>query len=323
MKNYTAIIAGEPESINSELIIKSWKKLSNHNKKRIFIIGSYKLIKSQLGKIKLRAKIERIESINEIKNSIYLKVLDVPIKFKNSFKIKKRDNLKYIFKCFDVAHKLAMQNKITGFVNCPVDKKKLFGFKKDGVTEFLAKKNKIKDLFIMLIHNKKLSVTPLTTHQPLKDVSSKINSKLIKNKIFVIDKFYKQVFKKRPIIAVLGLNPHNAELRNNSEESKIIIPTLKLLRKKNRNILGPFPADTIFSIRKKIKYDVILGMYHDQVLAPFKAIYNFDAINITLGLKYLRASPDHGTGSDLIGKNKGNPKSLLKSINFILEYTND
>ena len=108
----------------------------------------------------------------------------------------------------------------------------------------------------------------------------------------------------------------HAELRANSEEKKIILPLVKKLKRKKIKIFGPFSADTIF-INKNNKFDVIIGMYHDQVLAPFKALFGFDAINITLGLKYIRISPDHGTAKDIINKRKANPKSLLEAIIFI------
>ena len=118
---------------------------------------------------------------------------------------------------------------------------------------------------------------------------------------------------------MLGLNPHNSELRKSSEEIKIIIPAIKELKRKNVKIYGPLVPDTTF-IKDFKKYDIILGMYHDQVLTPFKTIFKFDAINVTLGLKYLRVSPDHGTAINLIGKNKANPISLLKCINFINKF---
>ena len=114
----------------------------------------------------------------------------------------------------------------------------------------------------------------------------------------------------------MGLNPHNAELRINSEERKIIIPCILKLKKKGVNISGPLIADTVF-IKEYKNYDLLVGMYHDQILAPFKALFNFDAINVTLGLKYLRVSPDHGTAVNLIGKNKANPTSLIKCVNFL------
>ena len=116
------------------------------------------------------------------------------------------------------------------------------------------------------------------------------------------------------------MNPHNSEGRVNSIEEKIIKPTVKKLRKLNININGPFPADSVFNDQARVNYNVIVGMYHDQVLAPFKALYGYDAINITLGLKYLRISPDHGTAQNIIGQNKANPQSIISAINFLNKF---
>ena len=171
----------------------------------------------------------------------------------------------------------------------------------------------------MLISNGKFSVCPITTHIELKDVSKKINSKILIEKIKTIDVWYKKIKKKKSKICLLGLNPHNSEFRKNSVEQKIIIPTIKKLKMKGVNIQGPFSADTIF-INEYKNFDVVVGMYHDQVLSPFKALFKFDAINITLGLKYLRVSPDHGVAKDLINKKKANPISLLKCIKFISKF---
>ena len=114
----------------------------------------------------------------------------------------------------------------------------------------------------------------------------------------------------------MGLNPHNAELKKIQSEKRIIIPTIKKLKRKGIAVFGPHPADTIFMNEYK-KFDVIVGMYHDQVLPAFKALCKFDAINITLGLKYLRVSPDHGVAKKIIKKNKANPLSLINCIKFI------
>ena len=126
---------------------------------------------------------------------------------------------------------------------------------------------------------------------------------------------FKNKFRIKPKICVLGLNPHNAELKYNSAEKKIIIPTLKKLRREGIAVSGPYPADTIFIDEFK-KFDVIVGMYHDQVLPAFKALCKFDAINITLGLKYFRVSPDHGVAKNITNKNKANPLSLINCINL-------
>ena len=141
----------------------------------------------------------------------------------------------------------------------------------------------------MLIKSKNYAVSPITTHIEIKNVSKNIKLKFIINKVKTIFNWYRKNLRKKPKLAILGLNPHNAELRKNSEEARIIIPSINNLRKKNINLDGPFSADTFF-IKNFKNYDVVIGMFHDQVITPFK-LFKFDAINITLGLKYLRVSP--------------------------------
>ena len=169
----------------------------------------------------------------------------------------------------------------------------------------------------MLIYNKLLSVCPITTHIPLKNVSKRISSNKILKKITTINKFYKTNLKKIPKFAVTGLNPHCESIFKNNEENKIIKPAIKQAQKKNLRVKGPFPADTIFTKNNIKKFDVVIGMYHDQVIAPFKTLYNFNAINITLGLPFIRISPDHGTNNQMLGQNKSDPTSLQEALNFV------
>ena len=169
----------------------------------------------------------------------------------------------------------------------------------------------------MLIYNKKLSVCPLTTHLPIKMVAQKITKKLVEEKIKLISDFYKDNFKINPKIAVTGLNPHCESILQFNEDEKIIKPAIKKAKRKKINVSGPFSADTIFLKRNRKKYDVILGMFHDQVLGPLKALYEYDAINITMGLPILRVSPDHGPNIKMVGKNKSNPQSLIKALEFL------
>jgi 4-hydroxythreonine-4-phosphate dehydrogenase len=226
------------------------------------------------------------------------------------------ESSKLVIKSLDLAHKLGLQENVSGIINCPINKL-LLKKRNVGVTEYLASKCKINDgSEVMLIRNKKLSVSPITTHIDIKNIAKKINSKIILRKILEIERWFKKNLKRKTKIAVLGLNPHNAELRKDSEENRILIPAISKLKKLKVNVSGPFVTDTIFISEYK-KYDVIVGMYHDQVLAPFKTLFKFDAINITLGLSYLRVSPDHGVALDLIGKNKANSTSLVNCIKFI------
>ena len=168
----------------------------------------------------------------------------------------------------------------------------------------------------MLIYNKKLSVSPVTTHIPLGQVNKKINQYKIVKKVKVINNFYKKVFRKKPNFAILGLNPHNFSSSKKCEEKEIIVKSIKSLIKMKIKVKGPVSADSSFMTSQKNKFDVIIGMYHDQVLTPFKALFNFDAINVTLGLPYIRTSPDHGVAENIIGKRIANPRSLIESIKF-------
>ena len=241
---------------------------------------------------------------------------DIEYKQKKPFeKISSKSN-KYILKCFNQAIKLIESEKILGFINCPISKEFLFKKKHQGITEFLSKKSGKSGNEVMLIYNEKLSVSPITTHIPLNEVSSKIKKSNIINKVKIINSFYRKIFNKKPNFAILGLNPHNFSLPKKSEEKKIIHKAIKNLKKFKIKVSGPVPTDSSFMILNKHKFDVIIGMYHDQVLTPFKALYNFNAINITLGLPYIRISPDHGVAENIIGKKIASPKSLIESIKF-------
>ena len=318
MSTPVAIIAGEPNSISSEIIFKSWKLKKEYIHKPYFIIGSFKLLNLQIKKLKYKIKIKKINKnfkTSDLKGR-ELPIYDIEYNQKKPFeKISIKSN-KYIFKCFDIALKFIKEKKIVGFINCPISKEHLFKNKYQGITEFLSNKSNKKNNEVMLIYNKKLSVSPITTHIPLNMVSKKINKNKIVKKVKTINNFYTKFLGKKPNIAILGLNPHNFSGLKKSEEKNIIEKAIKNLVKSGIKAKGPVSADSSFVVFKKYKFDVIVGMYHDQVLAPFKTLYNFDAINITLGLPYIRISPDHGVAVNILGKRIANPKSLIESIKF-------
>tara|TARA_B100001093_G_C26819071_1_gene1011096 strand:- start:1207 stop:2172 length:966 start_codon:yes stop_codon:yes gene_type:complete len=316
MKKAIIIVSGDPNSINSEIIYKSWKKISGSLKQKIYIISNYDLIKDQFKKLNYSIKLQKVNKIDLDNKNNKLKIINVGLNFIDPFNVSNKLASKYVLESLNLAHKIALRNNVLGIINCAVNKN-LLNKKKIGVTEYLASKCNVKNNSeVMLIRNKKLSVCPITTHININEISKKLDKLLIINKIITINNWHRKKFKKKPKIAVLGLNPHNAELRKDSEETTIIVPALKRLKNLKINAKGPFVADTIFMNDYK-NYDVIVGMFHDQVLAPFKSIFKFNAINLTLGLKYLRASPDHGTAFNLIGKNKANITSFLECIKVI------
>ena len=313
-----AIIAGEPNSISSEIIFKAWKLRKNYTHKPFFIIGNIQLLNLQMKKLKYNIGIKKIRRNFKAKDlkGKKLPVYNIKYNQKKPFeKITSKSN-KYIFECFDAALQFAKDKKIIGFINCPVAKESLFKNKHIGITEFLSKKIGKKNNEVMLIYNKELSVSPITTHIPLDQVAKKINHINIVKKIKIINNFYKKNFKRKPYFGILGLNPHNYYKSKKSKEKKMIEKTMKNLNKMKIKAKGPISPDSSFLIFKKYKFDVIVGMYHDQVLSPFKTLYNFDAINITLGLPFIRISPDHGVAQDIMGKKIANPKSLIQSIKF-------
>ena len=318
MKNkIILIVGGEPNSIFLEIFFKTIKK--NNFKNPIIIIVSKDLLLKQMKHLGFNFQVNLINSKNIFLhklNNKKINIIDINYKFQNAFEKITDNSNRYIENCFSTALHILKKNKFAGLINGPISKKNFLKKKFFGMTEFFAKKTK-KNKFAMLIFNKKLSVSPLTTHLPLKDVHKAITGRKIISQTMLINQFYKKRFKKIPRIAITGLNPHCESNYKSSEERKIIIPAIQYLNKKGYKVAGPFPADTIFLKEISKKYDVIIGMYHDQVLTPIKTLFDFDAINITLGLPFIRISPDHGPNEKMLGKNKSNPKSLTQAIKFL------
>ena len=310
------IVAGEPNSIFFELFFKVIKKKI---KSPIILIASKKLILNQAKILKKKISFNLMSETEIIKNKSKLKkinLIDVNLNQTQAFnKITAKSN-KYISSCFDIAINLLKKNVSDKLINGPISKKNFLKNKFNGITEYLANKTKTKKL-AMIIYNKKLSVCPLTTQLPIKLVPKKINKDEIINKVELINYFWKNRFNKKVKIAITGLNPHCESIDNFNEDEEIILPTIQDLKKTKYNIQGPFSADTLFLKNNRKKFDLIIGMYHDQVLTPIKTLFEYDAINITLGLPFIRVSPDHGPNESMLGKNKSNYLSLHNSIKFL------
>jgi 4-hydroxythreonine-4-phosphate dehydrogenase len=310
------IVAGEPNSVFFELFFKVIKKKI---KSPIILIASKKLLLNQAKILKTKIDLNitnEFEVIQKKNNLKKINLIDIDFKQSQGFtKISSKSN-DYISNCFNTAIKLLKNNVSDKLINGPISKKNFLKNKFNGITEYLADKTNTKK-FAMIIYNKKLSVCPLTTHLPIKYVSKKINKLEIINKVKLIDSFWKEKFNKKIKIGVTGLNPHCESIDNFNEDKSVILPTIKKLKKLKYNIDGPFAADTIFLRNNRKKFDLIIGMYHDQVLTPIKTLYEYDAINITIGLPFIRISPDHGPNESMLGKNKSNYLSLLNSIKFL------
>ena len=314
--NKILIILGEPNSTFSEVLFKYFRsKFFKHNKNKIILIGNKKLFQKQMIKLKYNFKIKEISSLKKY-TAKEINIINVDYKFKKTFSEITSNSKKYIEKCFELGLKIMREKKAQFIINGPVSKKHFLNKKFPGITEYVANKTNSKEP-VMLIYNNNLSVSPLTTHIPIKNVYKYVKKRRIINNALKINKFYRSILNKNPQIAVLGLNPHCETISKISEEKNEIIPAIKYLTKKKIKISGPFSADTFFLEKNINKYDVVIGMYHDQVLTPAKTLFKFEAINITLGLPFLKITPDHGPNYQMAGKNKSDPSSIFYAFNFL------
>ena len=309
------IVAGEPHGIFFEIFFKSIKK--KVYKSPLILICCKKNLMVQMKNFNFKKKIRLLDKKTLNKQKIdndKINLINIELYSSNIKKIKLKSN--YIERCFNLAFQLIKDGYTDKLINGPINKKEFLDKKFLGITEYIASKFNKKKIG-MLIYNKKLSVSPLTTHLPLKYVSKKITKKLIEEKIIIINAFFKKKLMLSPKIAVVGLNPHCESVDKFNEDEKIVFSAIKSLTQKKIDVKGPFPADTIFLKANRNKFDIILGMYHDQVLAPIKTLFEYDAINITMGLPFIRVTPDHGPNKKMFGQNKSNPLSLIQSIKFL------
>jgi 4-hydroxythreonine-4-phosphate dehydrogenase len=215
--------------------------------------------------------------------------------------------------------KWCLNNHTRALVTAPISKEAVnkAGYDIPGHTEFLAKKSGTDDFMMMLAHNN-LRVGLVTIHIPVKNIAEQIQTQTVKQKIYRMRDALRDDFGiAAPRIAVLGLNPHAGEDGHlGREELDIIIPALDVLRAEGMDIVGPLPADTLFTPRHLAGVDAVLAMYHDQGLAVLKYAGFGQAANITLGLPLVRTSVDHGTALDLAGKGVADPGSLKVAISL-------
>lgn len=229
---------------------------------------------------------------------------------------------KAAFLSLEAATQDILQGKLDVLVTAPVDKSNIqreadANFK--GHTEYLGEKAGKNP--VMLMVDQALKVALVTGHTALKDVSKSINKQLIIDKIKLVQENLLHDFSIRtPKIAVLGLNPHNGDDGLFGEEEKnIILPAIQHFKEQAIPVMGPFPSDGFFAAGSYHKFDAVIAMYHDQGLIPFKLIAGMDGVNFTMGLPFVRVSPDHGTAFDIAGKGIANECGMRNAIYYALD----
>ena len=313
------IVSGEPAGIGLDLCIQLARKKFEAE---ITILSNQNAI---LDRAKLRnTKIKILAEPTLHLGNGGLNIINVNYSEKVLPGILEKSNSMDQLQAIEFAVKECIEKKYDALVTLPINKKILSSNTKKftGHTEYISTLCGTKDKEVMLlVDNKKLRVALVTTHIPLLEVAQSITKKKLEQTIRTLDKDLKNNFKiKNPRITITGLNPHAGEEGEfGNEEKRIITPIIKKLIKEGLNLIGPIPADTAFT-KKYIKVtDSFLTMYHDQGLAPFKALAFNNGVNTTLGLPIIRTSVDHGTALDLVGSKKINSSSFFESISLAIK----
>ena len=314
------VTSGDPSGIGPEIVQKAWICLKKHPLNEFFWIGDPLHLPDS------NIPWQKIDHPDQA-SKVFGDALPILIhKFAHPIKVGQHqpENAADIIKVIKKAVGLVKTNKAKALCTSPINKNVLMSganFPYTGHTEFLANLDAI-DNPVMMLACSKLKVVPVTTHLPLKDVPSQISKKLLTETIKITNAAMKEKFGiSEPILAISGLNPHAGENGQlGDEEEKIIIPVIRDLEGKI-NIIGPLSADTMFHPDARAKYDVAITMYHDQALVPLKTIGFDEGVNITLGLSFIRTSPDHGTAFDLAGQNAANETSTINAIKMAASLT--
>lgn len=307
------ITIGDPAGVGPELIVKLYEFFHKGN---IYIIyGEEKIIREACNLVGRNIYYEKVEDTSKLnKEGVYLVDLNIseterPLPSLTSGKVA----VGYLAR----AVVDAVAGNVNALLTMPISKfwAKRAGFSYEGHTEYLAQVFRVKN-FAMMMYSEKLKIVLLTTHIPLSSVAGLITKELIDSKLKLIFDEFKRLFKVKPKIGVLGLNPHAGEGGEiGKEELEIIYPTIEEWKKRGFLVEGPLPPDTAFLNRED--YNVFLCMYHDQGLIPFKILAFKEGVNLTLGLPILRVSPDHGTAYNIAWKGIAEVQSSLNALRLI------
>jgi len=320
------ITSGEPAGIGPDICLGlSTLSFPEHENIELYVIADPELMQQRAKQVGIDIAFQLHHDTEKLSENFNNKQLNlIPLALNRPCQTGKleSENCAYVLKMLDLAHDLCLQKQVQAMITGPVQKSIInqAGFAFTGHTEYLADKTASNP--VMMLATKSLRVALATTHLPLKDVSDAITQKSLRQVLQTLNTFLKKYAGlAKPKILVCGLNPHAGEEGNlGDEEIKTIHPVLEKLREENLNLLGPLPADTLFTQKYLEHADVVLAMYHDQGLPVLKYSGFGKAVNITLGLPFIRTSVDHGTALDLAGTGKASASSLHEAIAMAIEY---
>lgn len=317
---FLALTMGEPGSIASEITIQAWETFRSGDEACFFIIGDAELLASANETVPIIKIDEPKQALDVFKSN--LPVLHQPLNNKVVQGVADPANTKGVTDSIRKAVELCLSGEVGGIVTNPIQKESLYesGFPFQGHTDYLAhlaERSQENINPVMMLSAKDLRTVPISVHIALKNVPGALSKELIIEQTLTTATGLSRWFDlPDPRIGITGLNPHAGEGGTmGSEEIEFISPAIKALQAHGLKVNGPLPADTVFHEEARCNYDVIMCMYHDQALIPVKTLGFHDGVNTTLGLPFIRTSPDHGTALSLAGKGLANPSSLIAAIN--------
>ena len=320
-----AVTQGDPSGIGPEIAIKAWRVARDNGGPTFFVLGDPAHLGRVSGALGFATPIEatQLEDVGRIfPRALPVVALKTPVA--GSPGQPSPDDAAATIEAIERAVEMVAHGSASAVVTNPIAKEVLYaaGFRHPGHTEFLgelALRHFGQHAHpVMMLWAPELAVVPATIHIPLADVLSMLTRDLLVETGRVVARDMAVRFGiALPRLVFCGLNPHAGEGGSiGRAEIEIIAPAVEVLQREGVHATGPFPADTLFHAAARARYDAVVAMYHDQALIPIKTIAFDSAVNVTLGLPFVRTSPDHGTAFDIAGQNKANPASLIAALNL-------
>ena len=306
-----ALSCGEPAGIGPEIAVKAWEQLRSDL--AFFWIGDPRHLPAGTRYQVISAA---DEALRVSQNA--LPVLHQTFAGSGQKGVADPANAQGVIDAIETGVRLVQSGEAAALCTAPIHKKALqdgAGFTHPGHTEFLAALDE-RDQVVMMLASEQLRVVPATIHIPLKDVAGALTPDGLENTLRITHRALQTQFGiATPTIAVSGLNPHAGEGgKMGYEDADLIAPVLDKLRAEGMQLNGPLPADTMFHANARARYDAAVCMYHDQALIPIKTLDFDKGVNVTLGLSFIRTSPDHGTAFDIAGQGIASPTSLIEAL---------
>ena len=317
-----ALTQGDPSGIGPEIALKAWREMRDRDAP-FFVLGDpahFERVSHALG---LDVPV-RITSAEDAERAFAEALPIVPLQARviGAPGRPSASDAAATIEAIERAVTMVAEGSASAVVTNPIAKEVLYdaGFRHPGHTEFLgelALRHFGQAVHpVMMLWSRQLAVVPATIHIPLAQVPSRLTRELLVETAQIVVKDMRQRFGiAAPRLVFCGLNPHAGEGGSiGREEIETIAPAIAELRRDGLNVSGPFPADTLFHAAARARYNVVIAMYHDQALIPIKTLAFDSAVNVTLGLPFVRTSPDHGTAFDIAGSGRANPASLIAAI---------